>query len=163
MSFTTVQISDFRYFFSVFLYICPAVLQVAGICVLYHTKYLRTIQRIILINVSICLLGFSFYIIFEFSCTITNSEELRKITDCFIHVPFAICPLLMLYLSIDWMLEIYLHLKYPIYVTKNCSYFIVKVLWIVILTSGVIIGIVICGALRDLVPFLQFKKREKHP
>ena len=61
------------------------------------------------------------------------------------------------------MLEIYLHLKYPIYVTKNCSYFIVKVLWIVILTSGVIIVIVICGALRDLVPFLQFKKREKHP
>ena len=22
---------------------------------------------------------------------------------------------------------------------------------------------VICGALRDLVPFVQFKKREKHP
>ena len=23
-------------------------------------------------------------------------------------------------------------------------------------------GIVICGALRDLVPYVQFKKREKH-
>ena len=23
--------------------------------------------------------------------------------------------------------------------------------------------LVICGALRDLIPFLQFKKREKHP
>ena len=24
-------------------------------------------------------------------------------------------------------------------------------------------GSLICGALRDLVPFVQFKKREKHP
>ena len=24
-------------------------------------------------------------------------------------------------------------------------------------------NIIICGALRDLVPFVQFKKREKHP
>ena len=142
MSFTAVQISDFQ-IFSVFLYIFSAMLQVAGIHVLYHTKYLRAIQRMILINIGVCHLGFSIYIIFKLSYTIINGEEPSKFTDCFAYVRFTIYPLLILYLSIDRMLEIYLHLKYPIYVTKKCSYFIVKVLWVVILTIGVIIGIVI--------------------
>ena len=142
MSFTAVQISDFQ-MFSVFLYIFSAMLQIAGIYVLYHTKVLRAIQRMILINISLCHLGFSVYIIFELSYTMINGEEPRKFTDCFSYVRFTIYPLLILYLSIDRMLEIYLHLKYPIYVTKKCSYFIVKVLWIVSLTTGGIIGIVI--------------------
>ena len=30
-------------------------------------------------------------------------------------------------------------------------------------TKGIIKGIKICDALRDLLPFVQFKKREKHP
>ena len=75
---------------------------------------MRGSQRIILISVSICHLWFSICSIFKSTITVTNYEapHLMKsalyLAKC---IPGAIYPLLMHYLSIDRMLEIYFTFK----------------------------------------------------
>ena len=136
---TTGQITHFQLFL-IFLYAFSGFLQITGIYVLCYTKRLKANQRLILMHVSINHIGFAVVFIYKLLKVIINDEEQHD--DVFIAyfrgILGATYPLLMHYLSIDRMLEIYLHLKYPIYFTKRVSYFIIIMLWFISSVFGII-------------------------
>ena len=117
----------------VFLSAFSAVLQVIGVYVLYHTNNLRATQRMILINV-----GFD-HILCLISSIPRNIQGLDEYS-WLAYVPAFNYALIMHYLSIDRMLEIYLHLKYPIYMTKKVSHFIIVLLWLI---SSLLVAVVL--------------------
>ena len=65
MDFNKVEVSSFRLTL-IFIHTFCAVLQVTGFCVLYHTSNLRATQRVILINVNLCHIFCSIYLIYGF-------------------------------------------------------------------------------------------------
>ena len=72
----------------------------------------------------------SIFLICRFSIIIENIQGLDEYF-WLLYVPGFNYALLMHYLSIDRILEIYLDLKYPIYMTKKVSLFIILLLWLV--------------------------------
>ena len=124
-----VEISSFLLFL-IFLYVFCAIVQIIGVYVLYNTNNLRVTQRIILLNIGFCNVLYSISCICVFSKMIWNNQELKEM-PCLIFVLAFNYIFLMHYLSIDRMLEIYLHLKYPILVTKKISDFVIILLWLI--------------------------------
>ena len=129
MDYTKVDISSFRLFL-ILLHVFCTVLQITGVYVLYHFNNLRTTQRIILINLSLCHILHSIPCFFKFSKIIGNIQMPDEVLVLLYLSRFNYL-LLLHYLFIDRMLEIYLHLKYPIYMTKKVSYFIIVLLWLI--------------------------------
>ena len=143
MGYTEVEISSFQLFL-IFLYTFSAVVQIIGVYVLYHTNNLRLAQRIILISIGICRISFSISCICDLSGRMWNNQKLPGIL-CLHNLIFGLdYTLLMNYLSIDRMLEIYLHLKYPILVNKKISYFVIILLWLISLLLAFIVRLVAC-------------------
>ena len=143
MGHTKVEISSFQLFL-IFLYVFSAIVQIIGVYVLYHTKNLRVTQRIILINIGICHISYSISCICDFSKMIWNSQELIGSPCLYVVILGFNYTLLVHYLSIDRMLEIYLHLKYPIVMTKQISYFVIILLWLISLLLAFIVLLVTC-------------------
>ena len=143
MSYTKVEIPSFQLFL-ISLYAFSAIVQIIGVYVLYHTNNLRVTQRIILINIGICHITYSICCICDFSKMIWNSQELIGNPSLQVVILALNYILLMHYLSIDRMLEIYLHLKYPILVTKQISYFVIILLWLISLLLAFIVLLVTC-------------------
>ena len=149
MDLTEVEISSVR-LFVIFLHAFALVLQVIGVYVLYHTNNLRATQKIILMNVSFCHIVHSVFAIYTFSKPIENSEVPNKGLWLSYVLGFHYT-LLMHCLFIGRMLEIYLHLKYPIYMTKKVSYFIIMLLWLMSWFLAFAVSLIIrcCSNLKD--------------
>ena len=143
MGYTEVEISSFQSFL-IFLYTFSAVVQIIGVYVLYHINNLRLAQRIILINIGICHISFSISCICDLSERIWNNQKLPGSPGLHTFIFVLDYTLLMNYLSIDRMLEIYLHLKYPILVNKKISYFVIILLWLISLLLAFIVRLVAC-------------------
>ena len=149
MDYTKVEISSFR-FFSIFLHVFCTVLQFTGVYVLYHFSSLCTTQRINLINLSLCHILHSIPCLYKFSKMIGSIQVPNEVL-ALIYFTIFNYTLLMHYLSIDRMLEIYLHLKYPIYMTKKVSHFIIMLLWLIslFLVFAVFLVIYWCPYLKE--------------
>ena len=143
MGYNEVEISSFQLFL-IFLYTFSAVVHVIGVYVLYHTNNLRLTQRIILINIGICHISFSISCICHLSKGIWNNQNLPGSPCLHSFILGLNYTLLMNYLFIDRMLEICLHLKYPILVTKKISYFVIILLWLINLLLAFIVCLVTC-------------------
>ena len=112
--------------------------------VLYHTNNLRVTQRIILINIGICHISYSICCICDFSKMIWNSQKLIGSPCLYVLILVFNYTLLMHYLSIHLILEIHLHLKYPMLVTKQISYFVIILLWLISLLLAFVVLLVTC-------------------
>ena len=115
-------------------YIFAALIHIVGLLLLYKTKFEPVNQRTIMINLACSELAINLLLAIVHTVVtkgLCKPESICPYFALFIYVFFVSAnKLIMLCLIFDRMLDVYLHLKYPIYFSNNRVKRILMSLWL---------------------------------
>ena len=132
--------TDFEILVPAFLFFVSGFLHMLGCILLYKTKIQLVNQRIILINLSLVemLLSFSVtancMVLYYFKMAVVQWQYIELFMQTFLGF---LLKCLMFHLLVDRMLDIHLHMRYPIVCTQKCVIKILACLWIFNLLAAI--------------------------
>ena len=120
-------------------YSLAALLHLVGLLLLVKVKTKFRNQQMITIHLAISEI---FNCLFQVSVSVSALAQSRLyewylVLQLFIFFSGVSSKLIMMYLTMDRMFDIFLHMRYPIYFTKRCVMIVLSVLWLLSFTVGI--------------------------